>query len=76
MLIKISNKSRNETEASPNAEECYVRNQMLGKCPVCSRELEVARLQCPHCGTGITVGSRSADSASSLGNRKSSWGSS
>lgn len=52
-MIKISNKSRNETEASPNAEECYVRNQMLGRCPVCSRELEVARLQCPHCGTGI-----------------------
>lgn len=30
-----------------------MRNQMIGKCPVCSRELEVARLQCPHCGTGI-----------------------
>lgn len=30
-----------------------MRNQMIGKCPVCSRELEVARLECPHCGTGV-----------------------
>jgi hypothetical protein len=30
-----------------------MRNPMIGKCPVCSGELEVTRLQCPRCGTGI-----------------------
>jgi len=30
-----------------------MRNPMIGKCPVCSSELEVTRLQCPRCGTGL-----------------------
>lgn len=30
-----------------------MRNQMLGRCPVCNSGLEVTRLHCPHCNTGI-----------------------
>lgn len=30
-----------------------MRNQMLGRCPVCNSGLEVTRLHCPHCDTGI-----------------------
>ncbi|MGI6363070.1 MAG: DUF2089 domain-containing protein [Bacillota bacterium] len=30
-----------------------MRNQMLGRCPVCNSGLDVTRLHCPHCGTGI-----------------------
>jgi hypothetical protein len=28
-------------------------NKLLGKCPVCSRELHVTGLDCAHCGTEI-----------------------
>lgn len=31
----------------------YVRNQMLGRCPVCNSGLDVTRLHCPHCHTTI-----------------------
>ena len=30
-----------------------MRNQMLGRCPVCNSGLDVTRLHCPHCDTGI-----------------------
>ncbi len=30
-----------------------MRNQMLGRCPVCNSGLEVTKLHCPHCDTGI-----------------------
>lgn len=28
-------------------------SKMLGKCPVCSEDLEITRLRCPGCGTEI-----------------------
>jgi hypothetical protein len=30
-----------------------MRNQMLGRCPVCNSGLDVTKLHCPHCNTGI-----------------------
>lgn len=30
-----------------------MRNPMIGKCPVCSSELEVTKLQCPSCNTSL-----------------------
>lgn len=30
-----------------------MRNEMLGRCPVCNSGLDVTRLHCPHCNTGI-----------------------
>ncbi|MGB4218225.1 MAG: DUF2089 domain-containing protein [Bacillota bacterium] len=30
-----------------------MRNPMIGKCPVCSGELEVTKLRCPNCNTSL-----------------------
>lgn len=30
-----------------------MRNPMIGKCPVCSSELEVTKLHCPSCNTSL-----------------------
>ena len=41
-----------------------MRNQMLGRCPVCNSGLDVLKLHCPHCNTASRVSSPCVNFAS------------